>query len=47
MLSNGPGDPKDVPHAVQTIRELIGEFPIFASARHQLIALACGATRPS
>ena len=23
---NGPGDPKDVPHAVETIRELLGKF---------------------
>jgi carbamoyl-phosphate synthase small subunit len=29
QLSNGPGDPKDVPHAVETIRELLGEIPIF------------------
>jgi carbamoyl-phosphate synthase small subunit len=44
LLSNGPGDPKDVPHAVQTIRELLGEFPIFGICLgHQLFALACGA----
>jgi len=44
VLSNGPGDPKDVPHAVDTIRELIGEFPIFGICLgHQLLALACGA----
>jgi carbamoyl-phosphate synthase small subunit len=44
MLSNGPGDPKDVPHAVETIRSLIGEFPIFGICLgHQLLALACGA----
>ncbi|MDO7905377.1 glutamine-hydrolyzing carbamoyl-phosphate synthase small subunit [Paenibacillus sp. JX-17] len=44
QLSNGPGDPKDVPHAVQTVRELLGEYPIFGICLgHQLFALAAGA----
>jgi carbamoyl-phosphate synthase small subunit len=44
MLSNGPGDPKDVPYAVQMIAELLGEIPIFGICLgHQLFALACGA----
>lgn len=44
LLSNGPGDPKDVPHAVRMIAELLGEFPIFGICLgHQLFALACGA----
>ncbi|MGF9712889.1 carbamoyl phosphate synthase small subunit [Paenibacillus naphthalenovorans] len=44
MLSNGPGNPKDVPHAVRMISELIGQFPIFGICLgHQLIALASGA----
>ncbi|MCL6456983.1 MAG: carbamoyl phosphate synthase small subunit [Gorillibacterium sp.] len=44
MLSNGPGDPKDVPHAVEAIRSLLGEYPIFGICLgHQLLALACGA----
>ncbi|MBP1992769.1 glutamine-hydrolyzing carbamoyl-phosphate synthase small subunit [Paenibacillus eucommiae] len=44
LLSNGPGNPKDVPEAVATVRELIGEFPIFGICLgHQLFALACGA----
>ncbi|WP_438433447.1 glutamine-hydrolyzing carbamoyl-phosphate synthase small subunit [Gorillibacterium sp. sgz500922] len=44
MLSNGPGDPKDVPHAVDTIRELLGVIPIFGICLgHQLLSLACGA----
>lgn len=45
MLSNGPGDPKDAPYAVETVRELIGKVPIFGICLgHQLLALACGAT---
>ena len=44
QLSNGPGDPKDVPHAVEMIKELLGEYPIFGICLgHQLFALACGA----
>ncbi|WP_374018538.1 carbamoyl phosphate synthase small subunit [Paenibacillus thiaminolyticus] len=44
QLSNGPGDPKNVPHAVATVRELIGEFPLFGICLgHQIFALACGA----
>ncbi|QAS51073.1 carbamoyl phosphate synthase small subunit [Halobacillus litoralis] len=43
MLSNGPGDPKDVPEAIQTIRQLITRMPVFGICLgHQLIALACG-----
>jgi carbamoyl-phosphate synthase small subunit len=44
LLSNGPGNPKDVPNAVQMITELLGEYPIFGICLgHQLFALACGA----
>jgi carbamoyl-phosphate synthase small subunit len=44
FLSNGPGDPKDVPYAIETIKELIGKKPIFGICLgHQLIALALGA----
>lgn len=44
LLSNGPGDPKDVPHAVRMIQELLGKLPIFGICLgHQLFALACGA----
>ncbi|MBB6452989.1 carbamoyl-phosphate synthase small subunit [Salirhabdus euzebyi] len=43
MLSNGPGDPKDVPEAIEAIRELISVVPIFGICLgHQLIALASG-----
>ncbi|MEC1156943.1 carbamoyl phosphate synthase small subunit [Cytobacillus horneckiae] len=44
MLSNGPGDPKDVPEAIHMIKELIGQVPLFGICLgHQLFALACGA----
>ncbi|WP_141505848.1 glutamine-hydrolyzing carbamoyl-phosphate synthase small subunit [Paenibacillus luteus] len=44
QLSNGPGDPLDVPYAVKMISELLGEYPIFGICLgHQLFALACGA----
>ncbi|MDO3410606.1 carbamoyl phosphate synthase small subunit [Saccharibacillus sp. CPCC 101409] len=44
LLSNGPGDPKDVPQAIETVRELIGQLPLFGICLgHQLFALACGA----
>jgi len=44
QLSNGPGDPKDVPYAVDMIRDLLGEYPIFGICLgHQLFALACDA----
>lgn len=44
QLSNGPGDPKDVPYAVEMISELLGEYPIFGICLgHQLFALAAGA----
>ncbi|AEI42569.1 carbamoyl phosphate synthase small subunit [Paenibacillus mucilaginosus] len=44
LLSNGPGDPKDVQHAVKTVAQLLGEFPIFGICLgHQLFALAAGA----
>ncbi|SET84686.1 carbamoyl-phosphate synthase small subunit [Salinibacillus kushneri] len=44
MLTNGPGNPKCVPEAIETIQSLIGGIPIFGICLgHQLIALACGA----
>lgn len=44
MLSNGPGDPEDVPHALEMIRGILGKIPIFGICLgHQLISLACGA----
>ena len=44
MISNGPGDPTDVPETIDTIKNLIGKIPIFGICMgHQLIALASGA----
>ncbi|MFD1849123.1 carbamoyl phosphate synthase small subunit [Oceanobacillus bengalensis] len=44
MLTNGPGDPKDVPEAIEMIKQVIGKIPIFGICLgHQLLALANGA----
>jgi carbamoyl-phosphate synthase small subunit len=44
MLSNGPGDPADLPEIIETVRQLIGKVPMFGICLgHQLISLACGA----
>lgn len=44
MLSNGPGNPKDIPESIETVKNLIGKLPIFGICLgHQLISLACGA----
>lgn len=44
MLSNGPGDPKDVPEAIDMIKGVLGKVPLFGICLgHQLFALACGA----
>ncbi len=44
FLSNGPGDPADVPEAIEEIKKLIGKKPMFGICLgHQLIARALGA----
>ena len=44
FISNGPGDPTDVPQTIKTIRTLIGSAPLFGICLgHQIISLACGA----
>ncbi len=44
FLSNGPGDPEQVPYAIAAIAELVGKVPIFGICLgHQLLSLAIGA----
>jgi carbamoyl-phosphate synthase small subunit len=43
FLSNGPGDPAAVPYAVDAIRELVGQVPLFGICLgHQLLSRALG-----
>ena len=43
LLSNGPGDPKALPYAVQTAEALVGKIPVFGICLgHQLLGLALG-----
>lgn len=44
ILSNGPGDPKDVGEGVNLIKKLMGKLPIYGICLgHQILALALGA----
>jgi len=44
VISNGPGNPNDVPEVIETIKAIRGRFPIFGiGLGHQLIALSYGA----
>lgn len=43
FLSNGPGDPSAVEHAIGTVRDLLGKKPIFGICLgHQILCLALG-----
>ena len=43
MLSNGPGDPAAVSYAIQEVRDLLGQKPMFGICLgHQLLGLALG-----
>ena len=43
FLSNGPGDPEPLTYAIKTIRELVGQVPIFGICLgHQLLGQALG-----
>ena len=45
FLSNGPGDPAAVTYAIDAIRDLVGEVPIFGICLgHQLLSSALGGT---
>ena len=44
LISNGPGDPTDVPETIETVRALRGRCPIFGICLgHQILSLAYGA----
>lgn len=44
LISNGPGDPVQVPATVESVQQLMGQVPIFGICLgHQIIGLACGA----
>ncbi len=44
MLTNGPGDPADVQVAIDTVKNLVGQKPVFGICMgHQILALAVGA----
>lgn len=44
FISNGPGDPADVPQTVDTVKKIFGKYPVFGICLgHQIISLAYGA----
>ncbi len=44
MMSNGPGNPEDLPDTVASVRALLGQVPMFGICMgHQVLSLACGA----
>lgn len=43
FLSNGPGDPRDVPEIIEVVKSLVGEIPLLGVCMgNQLITLALG-----
>ncbi|XP_017248070.1 carbamoyl phosphate synthase small chain, chloroplastic isoform X1 [Daucus carota subsp. sativus] len=43
LFSNGPGDPSAVPYAVESVKKIIGEVPVFGICMgHQLLGQALG-----
>ncbi len=45
FLSNGPGDPAAVTPVIDTVRDILGEIPIFGICLgHQMLAQAAGLT---
>lgn len=43
MISNGPGDPEDIPETVETVKQLIGKYPVRGVCMgHLVIGLAMG-----
>jgi carbamoyl-phosphate synthase small subunit len=43
VLSNGPGDPEDIPHVIDQTRKLLGRIPVLGICLgHQVTALALG-----
>lgn len=44
LISNGPGNPESAKETVETVRKLLGRYPLFGICLgHQIISLACGA----
>ncbi|MGN0452246.1 MAG: glutamine-hydrolyzing carbamoyl-phosphate synthase small subunit [Ruminococcus sp.] len=44
FISNGPGDPSDVPELISTVKKLHGKYPMFGICLgHQIICLSYGA----
>lgn len=44
FLSNGPGDPKDVPNVIREVQKLLDKKPLFGICLgHQILSLAIGA----
>lgn len=45
VLSNGPGDPRSVPYAIDAVKQLLGKKPILGICLgHQILGLALGGT---